>query len=112
MASDDGEYVKRISPDWHIYADCYEQYRRASDLRTVPFERIVPDYQSDETSESLVVHARIPSWLLEFVFLKNRKFDTSEKMFHFILMVDSKLSSEKSKIFEFFFRNKIWNRPL
>ena len=112
MASDDGEYVKRISPDWHIYADCYEQYRRASDLRTVPFERIVPDYQSDETSESLVVHARIPSWLLEFVFLKNRKFDTSEKMFHFILMVGSKLSSEKSKSFDVFFHHKFWNRPL
>lgn len=79
MASDDGEFVKRISPDWQIYADCYEQNRTVADWRTVPSWRTVPDYQSDENSELLVVHARIPSWLLEFVFLKNRKFDTSEK---------------------------------
>ena len=31
MASDDGEFVKRISPDWHIYADYYEQNRTVAD---------------------------------------------------------------------------------
>ena len=31
MALDDCEFVKSISPDWHIFEDCHEQYRMGAD---------------------------------------------------------------------------------
>ena len=31
MALDDGEFLKIVSPDWHIYVDCYGRNRTAAD---------------------------------------------------------------------------------